>query len=161
MIEWVYWHPWNLTRLSKNINRWCYLKKGELLSLTGMNSFLWWWEDSNLAQACHLVERFNLQILFVVQGNGKRGICNVEKNGWSLDSSMTLLYHYSLIFFLDWNRCFHPLLLESSIVLMATTDMNMAEHTIEHVCPHCFLSSTAFSQKISMLGENISGIVLQ
>ena len=39
------------------------------------------------SQACHLVEKFNLQILFVVQGNGKRRICNVEKNGRSLDSS--------------------------------------------------------------------------
>ena len=44
-------------------------------------------EKTNLlcAQACHLVEKFNLQILFVVQGNGKRRIFNVEKIGWSLD----------------------------------------------------------------------------
>ena len=39
------------------------------------------------AQACHLVEKLNLRILFVVQSNGKRRICNVERNGRSLDSS--------------------------------------------------------------------------
>ena len=36
------------------------------------------------AQACHLVEKLNLQVLLVVQGNGKRRICNVEKIGRSL-----------------------------------------------------------------------------
>ena len=38
------------------------------------------------AQACHLVEKLNLWILFVMQSNGKRRICNVERNGRSLDS---------------------------------------------------------------------------
>ena len=39
------------------------------------------------AQACHLVERLNLRILFIVQSNRKRRICNVERYGWSLDGS--------------------------------------------------------------------------
>ena len=44
------------------------------------------------AQACHLVEKLNFQILFLVQGNGKRRICIAEENGRSLNSSRTLFY---------------------------------------------------------------------
>ena len=40
------------------------------------------------AQACHPVEKLNLRILFVVQSNGKRRICNVERNGRSLDNTV-------------------------------------------------------------------------
>jgi hypothetical protein len=50
---------------------------------------------SSCFQACHLVEKIDLQILFVVQSNGKRGICNIKKISWSLDSSVnpvTCLY---------------------------------------------------------------------
>jgi hypothetical protein len=70
------------------------------LSLIGMQSFLLMRKLTLLcAQACHLVEKLNLQILFVVQGNGKRRICNVEKNGRSLDRapepcSMSLSFEY-------------------------------------------------------------------
>ena len=44
-------------------------------------------EKTNLlcAQACQLVEKLGLQILFIVQGYRKRRICDVEKNGWSLE----------------------------------------------------------------------------
>ena len=61
------------------------------MSLTGMERFLLIMRKLILlsAQACDLVGKFNLQILFFVQGNGKRRICNVEKNGRtrSLNSS--------------------------------------------------------------------------
>ena len=36
-------------------------------------------------QTYHLVAKLKLQILFVVQSNGKRGICDVEKFGRTLD----------------------------------------------------------------------------
>lgn len=51
-------------------------------------------EKTNLLlcpQTCHLVERFDLQILFVVQSNGKRRICNIKKTSRSLDSSVYTL----------------------------------------------------------------------
>ena len=65
------------------------------MSLIGMQSFLLMMMRKLTllcSQACHVVEKLDLQILFVVQGNGKRRICNVEKNGRSLDSSRTLFY---------------------------------------------------------------------
>ena len=43
-------------------------------------------QDLLYAQACHLVEKLNLWILFLVQSNRKRRICDVERNGWSLDT---------------------------------------------------------------------------
>ena len=65
------------------------LEQGKIIEFDRYAVF-WWKMRKKLvlilfSQACHLVERYDLQILFVVPGNGKRGICNVEKNGWSLD----------------------------------------------------------------------------
>jgi hypothetical protein len=45
-------------------------------------------------QACHLVERFHIQILFVVQSDGKRGIRNIKIFSWSLDSLLSLSPFY-------------------------------------------------------------------
>ena len=41
-------------------------------------------------QACHLVEKFDIPFPFVVQSNGKRGICNIKKISWSLNSSVKI-----------------------------------------------------------------------
>ena len=45
-------------------------------------------------QACHLVEKLNVRILFIVQSNGKRRICKVERNGRSLDRSPNSLFMF-------------------------------------------------------------------
>ena len=64
------------------------LEQGRIIEFDRYASFLLMRKLTLLcAQACHLVKKLNFQILFVVQGNGKRRICNVEKNGRSLDSS--------------------------------------------------------------------------
>jgi hypothetical protein len=58
--------------------------------------------DGNLgllcSQTCDPTEGSNLQILFLMQSNGKRGIRNVEKNCRGLDSSPNPLIHVPYVF---------------------------------------------------------------
>lgn len=69
------------------------------MSLTGMASkYLVVTMKTNFLlcpQTCHLVERFDLQILFVVQSNGNRRICNIKKLSRSLiyTSLVSPFYH--------------------------------------------------------------------
>ena len=56
-----------------------------------------------------LVPKLKLQILFVVQSNRKRGIWDVEKNGWSLDmDKLTKPFVFILLSILKYYKCLHP-----------------------------------------------------
>ena len=60
-------------------------------------------EKANLLtcpQACHLVEKINVQALFIVQSNGKRRICNIKKISWSLDSSVNPFIYCNMSLYL-------------------------------------------------------------
>jgi hypothetical protein len=83
------------------------LEQGRIIEFDRYASFVLMMRKLTIlcTQACHLVEKLNFQILFVVQGNGKRRICNVEKNGRSLDSSRTLFYVPVLEYHFFFSRC--------------------------------------------------------
>ena len=113
MTEWVYCHfYWNHTWLRILNNNTMYVLGDD--TRAGQNYWVWSvyaksfflfddYDKTNqplmCAQACHLVKKHNLWILFLEQSNGKRRIFNVERNGWSLDiRSLTEFYSlWSLI----------------------------------------------------------------